>query len=224
MPPESVPETHNVTPISLMTDSQGVVFIVLLLLLFAAFAVWVVWLLKTLQLKRLRQAQLDFEADASRVQVATDLVTVASQHRDAPGARVLLELAEQAKKPPVTTEILLSAAKRSIVREQQDASSLMPLLSSIASASPFVGLFGTVWGIMEAFIAIGVNKNASLPIVAPAIGEALIATAVGLVAAIPATIAYNFIDAKIQDLMSDLDSCSDLWVESLAAELKRSHS
>jgi biopolymer transport protein TolQ len=91
-------------------------------------------------------------------------------------------------------------------------------LSSIAAASPFIGLFGTVWGIMQAFLRIGVEKSASLPVVAPAIGEALIATAVGLVAAIPATIAYNYIDRRIGDLMSEVSASAEGWVEVLVRD------
>jgi biopolymer transport protein TolQ len=100
----------------------------------------------------------------------------------------------------------------------------MPSLSSIASASPFIGLFGTVWGIMDAFLRIGVEKSASLPVVAPAIGEALIATAFGLVAAIPATIGYNFVDKRLGDLLEELQASSEVWVEMLASERLQSES
>jgi len=106
---------------------------------------------------------------------------------------------------------MLAIAKRAIVVEQQRASALMPTLQSIAAASPFIGLFGTVWGIMDAFLRIGVEKSASLPVVAPAIGEALIATAFGLVAAIPATIAYNYVDKRISDLLEELDASAGAW-------------
>src|SRR5690606_6800948 len=111
--------------------------------------------------------------------------------------------------PNLSAELLMSVAKRAIVSENQWASTLMPTLSSIASASPFIGLFGTVWGIMDAFLQIGVHKSASLPVVAPAIGEALIATAFGLVAAIPATIGYNYVDQRIQELLGALEASSE---------------
>jgi biopolymer transport protein TolQ len=71
---------------------------------------------------------------------------------------------------------------------------------------------------MDAFLKIGVEKSASLPVVAPAIGEALIATAFGLVAAIPATIGFNYIDQRIQDLLGELDASSDGWVETVTAD------
>jgi biopolymer transport protein TolQ len=78
-----------------------------------------------------------------------------------------------------------------IARESQKVESGLGLLAIVATASPFIGLFGTVWGIMHAFQAIAVQKNTSLAVVAPAIAEALFATAIGLAAAIPAYIAYN---------------------------------
>ena len=71
---------------------------------------------------------------------------------------------------------------------------------------------------MDAFLRIGVEKSASLPVVAPAIGEALIATAVGLVAAIPATIAYNYIDKRVGDLLEEVSASADTWVQVLAQD------
>ena len=78
-----------------------------------------------------------------------------------------------------------------IAQESQDAETGLSSLAIVATASPFVGLFGTVWGIMHAFQAIAVQKNTNLSVVAPSIAEALFATAIGLAAAIPAYIAYN---------------------------------
>ena len=71
---------------------------------------------------------------------------------------------------------------------------------------------------MDAFLKIGVEKSASLPVVAPAIGEALIATAFGLVAAIPATIGFNFVDKRIGDLLDELSASAEVWVETLIAD------
>src|SRR4029079_14549026 len=136
---------------------------------------------------------------------------------DSPGGRVVIELGRR-QGQALTGEFLLAVAKRAIASEQQRASILMPTLSSIASASPFIGLFGTVWGIMDAFLRIGVEKSASLPVVAPAIGEALIATAFGLVAAIPATIGFNFVDKPIGDLIEELPASAQSWAETLAAD------
>jgi biopolymer transport protein TolQ len=88
----------------------------------------------------------------------------------------------------------------------------MWLLAFIAAGAPFIGLFGTVYGIMDAFIRIGAAKTASLPVVAPAIGEALITTAIGLAAAIPAVFFYNWIDKSVGDFVSELETAAAEWV------------
>jgi biopolymer transport protein TolQ len=212
------PPAKALNPLDLMFQSSGVVLAVLLILVVASFAVWLIWFLKALQVRRLRAAQQQFEEAAVRARGAYELEAVARQYASAPGARVVFELLRRRDQPNLSAELLMSVAKRAIVNEQQRASTLMPLLSSIASASPFVGLFGTVWGIMNAFLQIGVHKSASLPVVAPAIGEALIATAFGLVAAIPATIGYNFVDQKITDLLAEVEASSESLVETLAAD------
>ncbi|WP_370299324.1 protein TolQ [Abyssibacter sp.] len=85
----------------------------------------------------------------------------------------------------------------------------LPVLATIGSTSPYVGLFGTVWGIMHAFIAIGNVKQATLAMVAPGIAEALIATAIGLFAAIPAVIAYNIFTSQLDRLESRFQACSE---------------
>jgi biopolymer transport protein TolQ len=124
----------------------------------------------------------------------------------------------------ISPELLAAVARRAITAEEQRSGVLMPTLSSIASASPFVGLFGTVWGIMIAFQRIGAEKSASLPVVAPAIGEALVATAFGLFAAIPATIGYNYVDRRISNLMDELTAASDVWVARMYASEKHARS
>lgn len=84
----------------------------------------------------------------------------------------------------------------------------LTFLATTGSTSPFIGLFGTVWGIMTAFEGIGKTGSASLAVVAPGIAEALIATAIGLVAAIPAVMAYNHFQHKIRVLINEMDSFS----------------
>ena len=205
-------------PLELMLHSSGVVKVVLLILIIASTSVWLIWFLKSLQLRKLRRDQHRFEREAEAAESTADLIGIALQHKNAPGARVVIELGKRQHHAHLTSELLLAMARRAIAIEQQRATVLMPTLSSIASASPFIGLFGTVWGIMDAFLRIGVEKSASLPVVAPAIGEALIATAFGLVAAIPATIGFNYIDKRIGDLLEELGAVSETWAEMFAAE------
>jgi biopolymer transport protein TolQ len=211
-------DQSKLDPVQLMLGSSGVVMVVLLILIVAATAVWIIWILKWLQLGRLRTAQHRFEKEAEGVTSASDLISLALKHRASPGGRVVLELAKRHHNPNLSSDLLMAVAKRAMATEHQRASTLMPTLSSIASAAPFVGLFGTVWGIMDAFLKIGVEKSASLPVVAPAIGEALIATAFGLVAAIPATVGFNYVDKRIADLLDELGASCETWAETLAAD------
>lgn len=205
-------------PVGLMLGSSGLVKVVLLFLILAACAVWVIWFLKWLQLRRLSSEQHAFERAVERVGSASELISLALKYRNSAGGRVVIELAKRHHQPNLSSDLLNAVGKRAIASEQQRASSLMPTLSSIASASPFIGLFGTVWGIMNAFLKIGLEKSASLPVVAPAIGEALIATAFGLFAAIPATIGFNYIDKQIGDFIEELTASTESWAETLAAD------
>ncbi len=96
--------------------------------------------------------------------------------------------------------------RRSTIAEMTVLEGLTPFLATVGSAAPFIGLFGTVWGIMDAFRNIGSKGSANLATVAPGIAEALIATAIGLVAAIPAVMAFNYFARKIKVLANEMDS------------------
>src|SRR6187402_743646 len=190
--------------------------IVLALLVVASLLVWMIWLAKWLQLGRLEPLHKKLERATSAARGPRELAEVADSLRAAPGAQVIRAMAARLDESAPSSDLLAAVARRAIAAEEQRAGALMPTLSSIASASPFIGLFGTVWGIMLAFQRIGLEKSASLPVVAPAIGEALIATAFGLVAAIPAVIGYNYIDRRIADLIDELSASSDIWVAQMS--------
>lgn len=96
--------------------------------------------------------------------------------------------------------------KRAAANEMTQLEDLLPFLATTGSVGPFIGLFCTVWGIMSSFLAIGNQRNASLDVVAPGIAEALIATAIGLVAAIPAVMAYNYFVRRIHVLESETEA------------------
>ena len=100
------------------------------------------------------------------------------------------------------------ALMKAQLKESLRLESAVPFLATTGSAGPFIGLFGTVWGIMNSFRAIGAMKTASVANVAPGIAEALIATAIGLVAAIPAVMAYNYFVRRIRVLQSEMESFS----------------
>ena len=96
--------------------------------------------------------------------------------------------------------------RRSTTSETQRLEKYLSFLATTGSAAPFIGLFGTVWGIMDAFHGIGTSGSASLAVVAPGISEALVATAIGLVAAIPAVIGYNHFVNKTNVLIGEMDN------------------
>lgn len=98
------------------------------------------------------------------------------------------------------------AMRISFNREIESAENHIPVLGTIGSVSPYIGLFGTVWGIMHAFIALGAVEQATLKMVAPGIAEALIATAIGLVAAIPAVMAYSRLSLRVSKLEQNYDN------------------
>ncbi|MCL1144278.1 protein TolQ [Shewanella gaetbuli] len=106
------------------------------------------------------------------------------------------------KSPEAVMDGTSRAMRVSLSRELEKLENNLPLLATIGSTSPYIGLFGTVWGIMNSFIALGAVENATLAMVAPGIAEALIATAMGLFAAIPSVIAYNRFATQVEKLES----------------------
>ncbi|MFV0279260.1 MAG: protein TolQ [Rhodoblastus sp.] len=107
----------------------------------------------------------------------------------------------------------------SIAREVERLESNLLVLATVASAGPFVGLFGTVWGIMTSFRSIAASKNTSLAVVAPGIAEALFATAIGLFAAIPALIAYNKMQGDVAKTQARLESFADEFSAILSRQI-----
>jgi biopolymer transport protein TolQ len=105
-------------------------------------------------------------------------------------------------------------------REMETLEARMGFLASVGSTAPFIGLFGTVWGIMNSFHNIGISKNTSLAVVAPGIAEALFATALGLVAAIPAVLAYNKLSTDIDRYASRLEAFSGEFGAILSRQLE----
>lgn len=122
-------------------------------------------------------------------------------------------------------EYLLNYVKESMVlsidREIQEAKRGVPVLATIGSVSPYIGLLGTVWGIMNSFINIGMAGQATLKYIAPSIAEALIATAIALIAAIPAYIGYNYFQNKIEELEEEYQLLKDEFCLSAKDNINR---
>lgn len=106
-----------------------------------------------------------------------------------------------------------------IAREAERLENRLLFLATVGSAAPFVGLFGTVWGIMQSFQAIAASKNTSLAVVAPGIAEALLATAIGLAAAIPAVIAYNKLSSSAGKLTARMEGFADEFSSILSRQI-----
>ena len=120
-----------------------------------------------------------------------------------------------------TRERLATAMDATIAAETDKLANRLNFLATTGSVAPFVGLFGTVWGIMNSFVAIGLEQNTSLAVVAPGIAEALFATAIGLFAAIPAVIAYNRFSHRLNQHQARLGRFADGFHGTLSRELER---
>ena len=120
-----------------------------------------------------------------------------------------------------TRQRLASVMDTIVAAEAERLAERLNFLATVGSVAPFVGLFGTVWGIMSAFFQIGQEQNSSLAVVAPGIAEALAATAVGLFAAIPAVIAYNRFSHRVNAFDARLQRFADRFLVSLSRELEQ---
>lgn len=203
--------TEELDPMSLLLGASGPVFVILWSLVAAAAISWMIIVIKLRQLRRWDAAELELSSRLGSSRDAAQMLTAATSCKEALGAEVLRELIAVRAEP----DLLEATAERALTAVQRRVSNLMTFLSSVAAVSPFVGLLGTVYGIMDAFLRIGREKSASLPVVAPAIGEALIVTAAGLFAAIPAVIAYNFLSGRIEDLLASVRGSSGVWIQIL---------
>ena len=186
--------------VSLVLHASFVVQLVMAGLLIASLASWTVIFGKLFGLKRLRSANEEFEREFWAGKNINDLYSDAVKRTDgapmerifASGMREFLKLRERRV---ADAGALLDGARRamraSFQRELDVIEAHLSFLATVGSVSPYVGLFGTVWGIMHAFVGLANMTQVTLATVAPGIAEALVATAIGLFAAIPAVIAYN---------------------------------
>jgi biopolymer transport protein TolQ len=120
------------------------------------------------------------------------------------------------------TENINRSLRRAINSEMTRLTQMVPFLATTGNTTPFIGLFGTVWGIMNSFHNIGMRGSANLAVVAPGISEALIATAAGLAVAIPAVIAYNYFNQKILTIETELQSFSADFLNIIERDILRS--
>jgi len=200
---------------TLVSQASFVVQLVIAGLLVASLASWTVIFGKVFGLRRTRSANEDFERDFWAGKNINELYAEAVKHTDgspmerifASGMREFMKLRERRV---TDAGSLLDGARRamraSFQRELDTIEANLSFLATVASVSPYVGLFGTVWGIMHAFVGLANMTQVTLATVAPGIAEALVATAIGLFAAIPAVIAYNRFARDIDRIAIQLET------------------
>ncbi len=187
--------------IQLVLHASWVVQLVMLILLTMSVASWAAIFRKLFSIKRVKSLNDIFERDFWSGTSLNDLFSAAAQNARAAGpmerifASGMREYQKLRERRISDAGTLLDGARRamraSFQREMDAVESSLSFLASVGSVSPYIGLFGTVWGIMHAFTGLASMQQVTLATVAPGIAEALVATAIGLFAAIPAVIAYN---------------------------------
>ena len=195
--------THDLSIVGLFLQSDAIVKLVMLILLLASLWSWAIIFDKVMRIRRLRHAASSFEESFWSGGSLDDLYERVGQRPPDPMTAVFSSAMREwrrsaAKNLLGTPGVRASLQQRiervmsvTVGREMERVERFMAFLATVGSTAPFVGLFGTVWGIMDSFQSIAASKNTSLAVVAPGIAESLFATALGLVAAIPAVIAYN---------------------------------
>lgn len=204
--------------LSLFTDASILVQMVMLILLFLSIMSWSLIFQRGFALK---QAQRIFDEFQQRFHLSSDLKRLydylSSRRVQAQGIeqvfrlgfREYIRLYKQDALPQAVMEGTERAMRVALTREEDDLEQNLPFLATVGSISVYIGLFGTVWGIMTAFRALGSVQQATLAMVAPGISEALVATALGLFAAIPAVYAYNRYTHQAQRLMRGYDNLAE---------------
>jgi len=238
MPPDAVAGlplagsvSHDLSVIGLFWQSDTIVKVVMLLLLVASFWTWAVIFDKAIRLRRLRQAAASFEESFWSGGSLDDLYERVGQRPPDPMTAVfsaaMREWRRSAAKGLLGTAIMRASLQQRIERvmnvtvgrEMERVERFMAYLATVGATAPFVGLFGTVWGIMHAFQSIAIEKNTNLSVVAPAIAQALFATAIGLAAAIPAYIAYNKFSTDAGKFSARLEGFADELVTAIQRRL-----
>jgi biopolymer transport protein TolQ len=212
--------------IRLILQASLVVQVVIGILLAASLTSWAIIFRKRMLVSRAQNDTERFEASFWSGGDLSSLYRSIEQRGNASGMESIFEFgfrefARQRAQGGIAADMLLEGARRSMrvaqLKEMERLEHSLATLATIGSTSPYVGLFGTVWGIMSAFSSLGNVQQATLAMVAPGISEALVTTAIGLFAAIPAVVAYN----RYADQVSRLELRYDAFMEELSTILQR---
>jgi biopolymer transport protein TolQ len=217
----------DVSLLGLFWQAHWVVKLVMLGLLLASVWCWAIIFDKTILYTRTRRAMDRFEQVFWSGQSLEDLYrSLASRSNHTMSALFVAAMREWKRSLETQGRSFMGLHARiekvmdvTIQREVERLESKLLVLATVGSSGPFIGLFGTVWGIMTAFQSIAASKNTSLAAVAPGISEALFATAMGLVAAIPAVIAYNKFNAEVAKQQARLEGFADEFSAILSRQI-----
>jgi len=204
------------TPLGLFMRADWVVKSVMILLILASFWSWVVIVDKWISLGSMTRRTKRFEKNFWSGRSLDELFAQYSERADQPMASVFVAALREWKRSYEKSANLSGINSRvelamnvSIQRESDKLERGLNYLATVGATAPFLGLFGTVWGIMNSFQAIAVRQDTTLAVVAPGIAEALFATALGLLAAIPAVVAYNRFQGEVTRYSARLESFAD---------------
>jgi biopolymer transport protein TolQ len=225
--PELQASSDLMSPLNLFLQADVVVKAVMIGLLLASIWTWAIIFTHSIRLKRINRQTERFERD---FWAASDIDAFHSSRGDdrLPMAVVMSAAMDEWRRSTKTAAVdragtrerLASRMNAAVAAELDRLGDRLNILATVGSVAPFVGLFGTVWGIMRSFTAIAGANNTSLAVVAPGIAEALFATAIGLFAAIPAVIGYNRLTHGLDRLEARLGRFADRFHATLSRELE----
>ena len=214
-------------PVKLFFDADIVVQVVMAGLILASIWVWTIIISFAVRMAGVTKRCEGYEADFWK---AKDVESFQAERGkgDVPSARVVAAGLSEWRRSLAggkfdregTRQRLVTVLDSTVAQEADKLAERLNFLATVGSVAPFVGLFGTVWGIMNSFFQIGQQQNSSLAVVAPGISEALFATAIGLFAAIPAVIAYNRYSHRVNVFEGRLQRFADRFQASLSRELE----
>jgi len=213
--------------LALFLEAQLVVKIVMIGLVLASVWCWAIIIYKALAFRRLRSRIAAFEDEFWSGQSLEELYQQRQGESDGGLSAIFVAAMREWKRSHEGERpALASLAQRidrvmtmTLAREGEDMERGLMVLASVGSAAPFIGLFGTVWGIMSSFQAIAASESTNLAVVAPGIAEALLATALGLLAAIPATIFYNKLASDVARITQHMEGFADEFLAILSREI-----
>lgn len=230
LPPPVLASTVNVWQVFLMTDTVGQA-VIALLAVFSIFA-WAVMMGKYSELKKLRELNFAFEGKLGQERHILELPENLKNRRDIPYADLLADALEAYWRAAAIgkekgddslrgrLEHAENAIQRALARQSLRYERSMIVLASLVSGAPFMGLFGTVWGVMEAFSAVSVMQTASIQTLAPGVSAALLTTISGLVVAIPSLFGYNILLGNVKTMITELENYASNLADRIELEAK----